>query len=47
VEPTIVQYRTLVVLASRGPQRMVGLAATLEVVSSTARRMCDRLVARA
>jgi DNA-binding MarR family transcriptional regulator len=44
VETTIAQYRTLVVLASRGPQRMVGLAAALEVASSTAGRMCDRLV---
>jgi DNA-binding MarR family transcriptional regulator len=43
-ETTIAQYRTLVVLASRGPQRMVDLAAALEVASSTAGRMCDRLV---
>jgi DNA-binding MarR family transcriptional regulator len=34
----------LVVLASRGPQRMVDLAAALDVAPSTAGRMCDRLV---
>ena len=38
------QYRTLVVLASRGPQRMVDLAQSLGVNPSTAGRMCDRLV---
>ncbi|MFZ0118796.1 MAG: MarR family transcriptional regulator [Pseudonocardiaceae bacterium] len=38
------QYRTLVVLASRGPQRMVDLAQQLQVNPSTAGRMCDRLV---
>jgi DNA-binding MarR family transcriptional regulator len=43
-ETTIAQYRTLVVLASRGPQRMVDLAAALDVAPSTAGRMCDRLV---
>jgi len=43
-ETTIAQYRALVVLASRGPQRMVDLAAALEVAPSTAGRMCDRLV---
>jgi DNA-binding MarR family transcriptional regulator len=43
-ETTIAQYRTLVVLASRGPQRMTDLAAALEVAPSTAGRMCDRLV---
>jgi DNA-binding MarR family transcriptional regulator len=43
-ETTIAQYRTLVVLASRGPQRMVDLAAALGVAPSTAGRMCDRLV---
>ena len=43
-ETTIAQYRTLVVLASRGPQRMMDLAAALEVAPSTAGRMCDRLV---
>jgi DNA-binding MarR family transcriptional regulator len=43
-ETTIAQYRALVVLASRGPQRMVDLASALGVTSSTAGRMCDRLL---
>jgi DNA-binding MarR family transcriptional regulator len=43
-ETTIAQYRTLVVLASRGPRRMADLAAALDVAPSTAGRMCDRLV---
>ena len=43
-DTTIAQYRALVVLASRGPQRMVDLAAALDVTPSTAGRMCDRLV---
>jgi DNA-binding MarR family transcriptional regulator len=43
-DTTIAQYRALVVLASRGPQRMAGLAAALDVTPSTAGRMCDRLV---
>src|ERR1700733_10290270 len=43
-ETTIAQYRALVVLASRGRQRMVDLAAALGVTPSTAGRMCDRLV---
>jgi DNA-binding MarR family transcriptional regulator len=43
-EVTIAQYRALVVLASRGPQRMVELAGALDVAPSTAGRMCDRLV---
>jgi len=43
-ETTIAQYRALVVLASRGPQRLVDLAAALEVTPSTAGRMGDRLV---
>jgi DNA-binding MarR family transcriptional regulator len=42
-ETTIAQYRALVVLASRGPQRMVDLASALGVAPSTAGRMCDRL----
>jgi DNA-binding MarR family transcriptional regulator len=40
------QYRALVVLASRGPQRPVDLAQALGVDPSTATRMCDRLVAK-
>ena len=43
-ETTIAQYRALVVLASRGPQRMVDLAGALGVTPSTAGRMCDRLL---
>ncbi len=43
-ETTIAQYRALVVLASRGPQRIVDLAAALGVAPSTAGRMSDRLV---
>ena len=43
-DTTIAQYRALVVLASRGPQRMVDLAGGLGVTASTAGRMCDRLV---
>jgi DNA-binding MarR family transcriptional regulator len=41
---TLAQYRALVVLASRGSQRMVDLASALEVTPSTAGRMCDRLL---
>lgn len=43
-EVTLVQYRALVVLASRGPQRTTDLAVELEVAPSTATRMSDRLV---
>jgi len=43
-ETTIAQYRALVVLASRGPQRVGDLARALDVTPSTAGRMCDRLV---
>jgi len=42
-ETTLAQYRALVVLASRGPQRMVDLARALGVTPSTSGRMCDRL----
>ena len=42
-ETTIAQYRALVVLASRGPQRMSDLAGALGVAPSTAGRMADRL----
>ena len=41
---TLPQYRTLVVLAGRGPQGTAVLAAALGVNPSTATRMCDRLV---
>lgn len=43
-EVTLTQYRTLVVLASRGPQHLGGLAAAVGVTPATATRMCDRLV---
>ena len=43
-ETTIAQYRALVVLASRGPQRMAAPASALGVAPSTAGRMCNRLV---
>jgi DNA-binding MarR family transcriptional regulator len=43
-ETTIAQYRALVVLASRGPQRLVDLSSALGVAPATAGRMCDRLV---
>ena len=42
-ETTIAQYRALVVLISRGPQRLVDLAGALDVAPSTAGRTCDRL----
>jgi DNA-binding MarR family transcriptional regulator len=43
-EVTLTQYRTLVVLASRGPQNLAGLAEGVGVTPATATRMCDRLV---
>lgn len=42
-EVTLPQYRALVLLASRGPQRSLDLAEALDVNQSTAGRMCDRL----
>ncbi len=41
---TLAQYRFLVELASRGPQKLADLATALAVERSTATRMCDRLV---
>jgi DNA-binding MarR family transcriptional regulator len=41
---TLPQYRTLVVLAARGPQRAAEVALELGVTPSTGTRMCDRLV---
>ena len=41
---TLAQYRVLIELAARGPQRVADLARLLEVERSTATRMCDRLV---
>ncbi|MGH3406338.1 MAG: MarR family winged helix-turn-helix transcriptional regulator [Streptosporangiaceae bacterium] len=45
-DTTLAQYRALVVLASRGPQRMAGIAGALGVTPPTAGRMCDRLVGK-
>jgi DNA-binding MarR family transcriptional regulator len=41
---TLPQYRTLVVLRTRGPQRAADVAAHLSVTPSTASRMIERLV---
>jgi DNA-binding MarR family transcriptional regulator len=41
---TLTQYRTLVVLASRGTQNVAELAEAVGVTPATATRMCDRLV---
>ena len=41
---TLPQYRTLVALAAKGPQRVSDLADELAVHPSSATRMCDRLV---
>ncbi|WP_324852492.1 MarR family transcriptional regulator [Actinocrinis sp.] len=41
---TLPQSRALIVLASRGPQRVTDIATDLGVAPSTATRMCDRLV---
>ncbi len=43
---TLAQYRALVVLAARGPQRPTALAEALGVHPSTVTRLCDRLVAK-
>jgi DNA-binding MarR family transcriptional regulator len=43
-EVTLTQYRSLVVLASRGPQSLGALAELLGVTPPTVSRMCDRLV---
>ncbi|MBS2963361.1 MarR family transcriptional regulator [Actinocrinis puniceicyclus] len=43
-EVTLPQSRALIVLASRGPQRVTDIASDLAVAPSTATRMCDRLV---
>ena len=45
-EVSLQQYRALVVLASRGPQRPGDLAEALGVDPSTTTRLCDRLVER-
>lgn len=41
---TLAQYRTLVVLASRGPTSLAQLAEAVGVAPATATRMCDRLI---
>jgi DNA-binding MarR family transcriptional regulator len=41
---TLPQFRTLVVLAVRGPQRSIDIAEELRVNPSTGTRMCDRLI---
>jgi DNA-binding MarR family transcriptional regulator len=43
-EVTLTQYRSLVVLASRGPQGVAALAEAVSVSPPTASRMCDRLI---
>jgi DNA-binding MarR family transcriptional regulator len=41
---TMAQFRTMVVIATRGPQRVVDISAELAVNPSTGTRMCERLV---
>jgi DNA-binding MarR family transcriptional regulator len=43
---TLTQYRTLIILTARGPQRVADLAAELAVQPSTITRLCDRLASR-
>jgi DNA-binding MarR family transcriptional regulator len=43
---SLAKYRFLVVLASRGPERLADLATALGVDRSSATRMCDRLVGK-
>ena len=43
-EVTLTQYRSLVVLASRGPQGVAALAEAVAVTAPTASRLVDRLV---
>ncbi len=45
-EVTLTQYRSLVVLASRGPQPLAALAEAVAVTPSTASRLVDRLVGK-
>jgi DNA-binding MarR family transcriptional regulator len=40
---TLPQYRVLILIARRGPQRALDLAEALDVSQSTITRMCDRL----
>lgn len=41
---TLPQYRALVVLATRGPSSLSGLAAAVGVHRSSAHRLCNRLI---
>ncbi len=41
---TVPQFRTLMILSTRGPSKIVNLAHMLDVQPSTATRMVDRLV---
>jgi DNA-binding MarR family transcriptional regulator len=43
-EVSLTQYRSLVVLASKGPQGVAALAEAVSVTPPTASRMCERLV---
>jgi DNA-binding MarR family transcriptional regulator len=43
---TLPQFRTLVLLATRGPQTVSAIADGLDVHASTMTRMCNRLVTR-
>ncbi len=43
-EVTLTQYRSLVILAARGPQGVAALAEAVAVTPPTASRLCDRLV---
>ena len=45
-EVTLPQFRTLVMLANRGPQTVSSIADGLDVHASTMTRMCNRLVNR-
>jgi DNA-binding MarR family transcriptional regulator len=45
-EVTLSQFRTLVVLATEGPQSLAGMAEALGVTPATTTRTCDRLVKR-
>lgn len=40
------QYRALVILASKGPERLAELAEALSVNPSSATRLCDRLISK-
>jgi DNA-binding MarR family transcriptional regulator len=46
IDLTLSQYRIVVLLAARGPQRTVDLARELTLHPSTVTRTCDRLIRR-